>query len=197
VELLFCGGSWSAAQGLGVSQPPADRPVHIDVISSPQNVFGLGLCSDVNRTWLWTNRSHGYFKERPKFRLCADMDWTWSRTNCGHGHGLVSDWTRTDCGCGLDATTVRPRTGRGCGHSADMDWSRPGCGHGLDTDTAGWPDNGEDIPRPHRDHFADIRTLKMQGVRRPLSNSHKSCEPSRRIFRISRVSSWPDFRTQG
>lgn len=58
-------------------------------------------------------------------------------------------------------------------------------------------DNRPDVSRLIRDYFADIRTLKMQGVRRPLLNSHKSCEHPRRIFRISCAACWPDFRTQG
>jgi hypothetical protein len=32
------------------------------------------------------------------------------------------------------------------------------------------PDSGADISRLNRDDFADNRTLKMQGVRRPILN---------------------------
>ena len=68
---------------------------------------------------------------------------------------------------------------RGHGQTAVVvaDWlrawtdSRRGCG--LDKATASRPNNGADISRLNRDHFADIRTLKMQGVRRPLPNPHK------------------------
>jgi hypothetical protein len=35
------------------------------------------------------------------------------------------------------------------------------------------PGSSADISRLNRDFFADIRTLKIQGVRRPLPNPHK------------------------
>ena len=44
---------------------------------------------------------------------------------------------------------------------------RTGQGHGHR------PDSGADISRFNRDEFADNRPLKIQGVRRPLSNPHK------------------------
>jgi hypothetical protein len=68
---------------------------------------------------------------------------------CGHGQTgvVVADWLRT--------------------------WTDRGRGWRLDKAMARRPNNGADISRLNRDRFADIRTLKMQGVRRPLSNPHK------------------------
>jgi hypothetical protein len=70
---------------------------------------------------------------------------TWTVRGHGQTAVVVADWlrARTDCG-------------RGCG---------------LDKATASRPDNGADISRLTRDHFVDIRTLKMQGVGRPPFNS--------------------------
>lgn len=136
-----------------------------------------------------------------------DTDWTKIRIVRGRGLDMVTDKSWSRSGRGLDTAKYadRSRTWIVCGHGqiavAVADWMRArtdyGRGCGLDKATASWPDNDADISRLFRDSFADNRTLKIQGVRRPLSNSHKSCEPSRRIFRISRVSSLPDFRTQG
>ena len=55
------------------------------------------------------------------------------------------------------------------------DWlrARTDRGYGLDKATASRRDNGADISHINRDYFADIRTLRLQGVRRPLSNPHK------------------------
>ena len=83
--------------------------------------------------------------------MAEDMFAARLRTWIVRGHGqtvvVVADWLR-----------ARTDRGRGCG---------------LDKATASRPDNGADISRLIRDSFADIRTLKMQGVRRPLSNPHK------------------------
>jgi hypothetical protein len=90
-------------------------------------------------------------RSRSVHGLNTDMVADRSRTWIVRGHGqtavVVADWLR--------AWTDR---GRGCG---------------LDKATAIRPDNGADISRLIRDYFADNRTLKIQGVRRPLSNPHK------------------------
>src|SRR5437870_5882611 len=74
-----------------------------------------------------------------------------SRTWIVPGHGqtavVVADWLRT-----------RTDRGRRCG-----------------LDKASMPDNGADISHLNHDQFADIRTLIIQGVRRPTLNPHKSC----------------------
>jgi hypothetical protein len=98
----------------------------------------------------------------------ANVNWARTRRNCGRVRGLNSAtanlWPLSVHG--LDTARMRARTdhGRGCG---------------LGTATASRPDSGADIVRLNRDPFADIRTLKVQGVRRPLCNPHKSCGHSR------------------
>lgn len=156
---------------------------------------GMCAATDKLRSWLRTGCGHGLITD-------ADADWTWSI----HGYGLDMDWTKIRIvrGRGLDTVTdkSRSRSGHGldtgkyadrsrtwivCGHGQTVvvvaDWMRArtdyGRGCGLDNTTASWPDNDADISRLIRDSFADNRTLKIQGVRRPLLNSHKSCEPSR------------------
>ena len=170
----------------------------------------FGLCAVVDWTWSRTSCGHGQFTDwtRTCFRtarergLCADTDKLRSRSRTGCGHGRT--WSRSRCGLGLTA-------------DADADWiwtrqvavtvtvwSRTGCGHGLTTDADAdwtWPRTScrtmaRILRGSNRDEFADNRALKIQGVRRPLLNSHKSCEPSRRILRISRAAFWPDFRAQ-
>ena len=76
--------------------------------------------------------------------MVTDRSRTW--TVRGHGQTAV---VVADC--------LRARTDRDCG-----------CG--LDKATASRPDNGADFSRLTRDSFADIRTLKIQGVRRPILN---------------------------
>jgi hypothetical protein len=134
-------------------------------------------------------------------KLCSCL-----RTGRGHELDMVTDKSRSRSVHGLDtdmfADRSRSWTVRGHGQTAVVvaDWMRSrtahGRGCGLDTATARRPDNGADISRLNRDHFADIRTLRMQGVRRPLLNSHKSCEPSHRIFRIGRAACWSDVRAR-
>jgi hypothetical protein len=99
--------------------------------------------------------------------------------------------TRTQAGCRpaqlsgrcRDTTGMLPGNCAGIvrGHRqtvvavADWLWARTDCGCvcGQDKAVASRRDNGADISRLIRDPFADIRTLKVQGVRRPLSNPHK------------------------
>ena len=142
---------------------------------------GCGLVAATD----WTRTDQG-------LGLCADVDW--SRTSCGHGQ--FTDWTRiclrTACERGLCADTdklrSRSRTGHGHGYGQDTVtvWTWTVCGHGH---AAVWSRTGHDHGhhaghwrgyfRPSCDEFADNRALRIQGVRRPLLNSHKSCEPSR------------------
>jgi len=118
---------------------------------------GLGLCVVVD----WTPTCMRTGCERG---LCADTDKlrSWSRTCCGHGPDMVMDtanlWSLSVHGLATAKMGARTDCGRGCG---------------LDKATASRPDNWPDISRINRDFFADIRTLKMQGVRRPLLNPHK------------------------
>jgi hypothetical protein len=76
--------------------------------------------------------------------MFADRSRTWIVPGRGQTEVVVAD-------------CLRARTDR-----------RRGCG--LDKATASRPDNGADISRINRDYFADIRTLRMQGVRRPILN---------------------------
>ena len=77
------------------------------------------------------------------------------------------------------------RIARGHGQTAvaDADWMRArtdrGRGCGLDKATVSWLDNGAGISSLNRDRFADDRTLKRQGVRRPTCYPHKSCGHAR------------------
>ena len=155
------------------------------------DIFGF-FKDEARTTVCW---SYGLDMDWPKIRtvrgrgLDMDRDKSWLRSGSRTGHGYVCGQVanRGLCrghvaNCGLDRRT--DWTDRGCG--TDMDTART-CGHGLTADagcgldeaTASRPDNGADISRLNRDHFADNRTLKIQGVRRPLLNSHKSCEHSR------------------
>jgi hypothetical protein len=96
-----------------------------------------------------------------------------ARTRTGHDH--VRDH-------GLSAVTVTDRSRMWTYHGAAADGHRTG--HGLTTDAVAdwsWTGHGHGhrggqwrgFFRPNRDHFAEIRTLRMQGVRRPLLNPHK------------------------
>lgn len=135
-----------------------------------------------------------------------DTDWPRIRIVRGLGLDIVTDKLRLRLAHGLDADIFADKSRkwivRGYGQTAVVfvDWLRLwtdcGLGCGLDKSTASRQDNGADISCLTRDHFADIRTLKIQGVRRPLLNSHKSCEPSRRILRIRCAACWPDFSAQ-
>src|SRR2546423_14637700 len=110
--------------------------------------------------WTWIVHGHGlavWTRSRSVHGLAADMFADRSRTWIVRGHGqtavVVADWPRT-----------RTDRGRGCG-----------------LDKASRPDNGADISRLNREPFADIRTLRMQGVWRPTFNPHKSCGHLRSI----------------
>jgi hypothetical protein len=108
------------------------------------------------------------------------MDWPKIRTVRGRGLDMVTDKLRPRLIYGLDTDMVadrsRPWIVRGHGQTAVVvaDWLRARtdrvCGCGLDKATASRPDNGAGISRLIRDSFADNRTLKIQGVGRPISN---------------------------
>ena len=121
--------------------------------------------------------------QRPRWLLRTEITVDISEFSLGEAR------TRTGRSYGLDTDMVvdrsRPWIVRGQGQTAVVvvDWIRAwtdcGRGCGLDKAMATRPDDGADIPRLNRDHFADNRTLKMQGVRRPTCHPHKSCGHSR------------------
>ncbi len=159
-----------------------------------------GLCANTAKLWSWsgTGCGHGTDMVTVKMRAWTDCgrgcgldkatDWPRKRARSIYGHdpGLDTDMvtdkirSRTDRDHGLVAVTVTVWTWTVCGRGNAAVWSRTGHDHGHHA--GHW----RGYFRPSRDKFADIRTLKTQGVRRPLSNSHKSCEHSRRILRIGR-----------
>ena len=168
------------------------------------------LCADTDklRSWSRTGCGHGTDMVTVKMRAWTDCgrgcgldkatDWPRKRARSIYGHdpGLDMDMvtdkirSRTDRDHGLVAVTIMVWTWTVCGHGHAAVWSRTGHDHGHHAGL--W----RGYFRPSRDEFADNRALRIQGVRRPLLNSHKSCEPSRRTFRISRAAFRPDFRTQ-
>jgi FMN phosphatase YigB (HAD superfamily) len=91
-------------------------------------------------------------------------------------YGTLIRFRMADMARDMFADRLRAWIVRGHGQTAVVvaDWLRArtdrGRECGLDKATASRPDNGEDISRINRDFFADIRTLKRQGVRRPISN---------------------------
>jgi hypothetical protein len=92
----------------------------------------------------------------------------------GRGHDLYADTRglRIEEGCGLivDMESPSPWTVRGHGQSEDMACTRPDSVRGLSVATDIGIGNSADIPLIYRDFFADINSLWLQGVRRPLLN---------------------------
>src|SRR2546429_8616674 len=86
--------------------------------------------------------------------------------------GLFADRTRAPTRHGSWTWTVR---GHGQTAVVVADWLRTRIDRGCGLDKASRPDNGADISRLNREPFADIKTLKRQGVRRPTLNPRKSC----------------------
>jgi hypothetical protein len=103
-----------------------------------------------------------------------DTDKLWSRAQTDHGRAY-----------GQDAVVV-------------TDWKRAWTSHGrecgLDITTVSRPDIGANISRLNRDHFADNRALKIQGVRRPPCNPHKLCGHSRIHLRTGHYTNSGMFR---
>ena len=115
------------------------------------------MAANDSRQWtfhkLGTDKSRSWSVPGSDKDMFVDRSRTWNV----HGHGqtavAVADWMR-----------ARTDRGRGCG---------------LDKATVSWLDNGAGISSLNRDRFADTRTLKRQGVRRPTCHPHKSCGHSR------------------
>src|SRR5687768_4355888 len=113
--------------------------------------------------WAWTERFSG---------LTVDKLRSW--TDREHGLSEVADRSRSRTGRGRGQVEVadrsRSRTGQGRGQVRDSSWKcpRPRTLRGHCADIAA--DIAADRAWTFRVFFVDIRTLRLQGVRRPLSN---------------------------